>query len=151
VIAADHPNRPVGFQHAAALGKPCAGEPIIVGETRKPVPGLMYAVDDGIVRSQKVAIELQIVGRIGEDEINAARRQLGKLGEAIALDHTIHKQGRTLTATLNHLTLGFHWTLTQQNKHGRRRVNTIHAKSLIALCLHPRKKRAAVKGRAPYA
>ena len=86
VIGADHPQRAGGLQHAPAGGQPGAGEFVVGREARELVPVVVDGVDLGIVGTLEVALELQIVRRIGEDEIDAVGRQLRHLGDAIADD-----------------------------------------------------------------
>ena len=74
VIGADHPDGAVGLQDAAALGEPGAREGVVVGEARELVPLVVDAVDARIVGPHEVGGELQIVGRVGEDEIDACVR-----------------------------------------------------------------------------
>jgi hypothetical protein len=62
----------------------------------------MHAINDSVVRAKQVAIELQIVRGIGENEIDAGRWQPSQLGKTISLKDAIDRHGRTLTATLNH-------------------------------------------------
>jgi len=70
VIGADHPQRPVGLQGAAAFGEPCPGEFIIGGKARKLVPMVVNRVDLALVGPRQVAGKLQVVRRIGEDQVN---------------------------------------------------------------------------------
>ena len=86
VIGADHPQRGGGLHHAAAGGDPGAGEIVVSGETGELVPIVIDGVDAGIVGALEIALQLQIIGRVGEDEIDASRRQLRHLGNAIADD-----------------------------------------------------------------
>ena len=72
VIGADHPQRGGGLHHAAAGGEPGAGEIVVGGETGELVPIVVDGVDARIVGTLEVALELQIVRRIGEDEIDAS-------------------------------------------------------------------------------
>ena len=63
-----------------------SGEFVIGRKARKLVPVVVDRVDLGIVGTLEVALELKIVRRIGEHEIDAIRRQLGHFGDAIADD-----------------------------------------------------------------
>ena len=64
--------------------EPGAREAIIVGETREFVPIVVDGVDDALVGARQRAFELQIVGRVGEDEIDAAGGELAELFDAVA-------------------------------------------------------------------
>jgi hypothetical protein len=45
-------------------------------------------VDQRVVGTLEVALELQIVGWIGEHQVDGIRRQLRHLGDAVANDNT---------------------------------------------------------------
>ena len=60
------------------------GEFVIGREARELVPVVGDRIDVRIVRTLQVAGELEIVGRVGEDEIDGSRRQLRHLGDAVA-------------------------------------------------------------------
>ena len=70
VIGADHPQRPVGLQGAAAFRQPRPGEFIIGGKARELVPMVVNRVDLALVGPRQVAGKLQGVRRIGEDQVN---------------------------------------------------------------------------------
>jgi len=84
LIRADHPQRGVRLHHPAAGGEPGAGEIVVGGEARELVPVVIDRIDPRIVRALEIAGQLQIVGRIGEHEIDARRRHLGHGGNAVA-------------------------------------------------------------------
>jgi hypothetical protein len=65
----------------------------------------MHAVDHGIVRAQQVAFELEIVGRIGEDEIDAGYGKLAQLFQAVPYEHATDGKTSRRATTLNHGTL----------------------------------------------
>ena len=98
VVGADHPQRGGRLHHAAAGHEPGAGEIVIGGEARELVPIVVDGIDAGIVGPLEVALELEIVRRIGENEIDGLRRQLCHLGNAVADDNA--RGGRTF-ATQN--------------------------------------------------
>jgi len=62
VIAADHPDRAVVLQDATGGLQPLAGELVVGGEALELVPVVVDRVDLGIVGTQQVAAQLQIVG-----------------------------------------------------------------------------------------
>ena len=84
VIGADDENRRVFLHDAAGGGKPRSRKIVVVGKAREFVPIVIDGIDEALVGPRERAFELQIVGRIGEDEIGAFRRQLGHLVQAIA-------------------------------------------------------------------
>jgi hypothetical protein len=84
MVGADHPDRAGWLQHTPAGRQPGARERVIALEIGESVPGLINAVDARLVGAVEVAGELQIVGRIGEDEIDALRRQFLQGADAIA-------------------------------------------------------------------
>ena len=58
---------------------------VVVGrEAREFVPVVIDGIDARVVRALQIARELEIVGRVGEDEIDGSRRQLRHPGDAIA-------------------------------------------------------------------
>ena len=87
MIGADHPDRAVRLQDAAAFGEPRAAELIVGRESVEPVPGVVHAVDARVVGPEKIAAKLQIIGRIGEDQIHGAGRHRAKRLDAIALNN----------------------------------------------------------------
>ena len=119
VIAADHPQRTVGLEHAARLGQPLAGEAVIGRHGIELVPVIGHRIDMTAVRAIEIAAELEVVGWIGEDEIDAGRRQRAHGLDAVAgQDTTQRKIGCThhfdrffndLCARL-HLLYDTHWT-----------------------------------------
>ena len=55
-------------------------------------------IDARIIRPLEIALELQIVGGVGEHEIDAVRRQLCHLGDAVADQDTSGWNGLKSTA-----------------------------------------------------
>ena len=93
VIGADHPQRGGGLHQAAAGGDPGAGEIVVSGETGELVPIVIDGIDARIVGTLEVALQLQIIRRVGEDEIDGSCRQLRHLGNAIADDDARRRGG----------------------------------------------------------
>jgi len=87
VIRADHPQRGIRLHHAPAGQEPGAGEIVIGAEACKFVPGVVDGIDAGIVRPLEVALQLQVIRRIGKDEIDASRGKLFQFSHAIADDY----------------------------------------------------------------
>src|SRR5690606_37138942 len=83
VIGADDPDGTVRFQHATAFGEPGAAESIVFCEVVELVPGVVDAVHLRVVRAEKIARELQIIRRIGENEIDARAGNLLQFVDAI--------------------------------------------------------------------
>src|SRR6185369_2853578 len=80
--------------------EPGAGEFIIGGEARELIPIVVDGVDLGIVGTLQIALELEVVRRIGEHEIDAIRRELIHLGDALAHDNAVRlRSGRRLLET----------------------------------------------------
>ncbi len=75
VIGADDPDGAIVLQHAPAFLHPGAGELVVGFETGELVPLVIDRVDLGIVRAQQVAAQLQVVGRIGENQVDGSVRQ----------------------------------------------------------------------------
>ena len=93
VIGADHPDGAVGLQHAPALAKPGTREAVVVSEGGELVPGVVDAVDHRVVGAQQLPLELEVVGRIGEHEIDARVRELRQLLQAIADEDAVRRDG----------------------------------------------------------
>ena len=89
VVGADHENRRVPLHGSARAIEPCPGKIVVIGKARKLVPIVVDAIDEALVRPRETGFELQIIRRIGEDEIDAFRRQPGHLLDAIAFDDFI--------------------------------------------------------------
>ena len=101
MIRADNPKRAVWLQHAAAFGKPCTAERVVFGKIPKLVPRVIDAGDFRVVGPEKIACKLQIVRRIGKDEIDACARKLFQLVDAIT-DENPSALGAALYATRRH-------------------------------------------------
>ena len=74
----------VRLHHAADGCEPCAREGIIGGKAGEFVPIVVDGVDDALVGPRQRRFELKVIGRIGEDEIDAGVGQARQLFEAIA-------------------------------------------------------------------
>ena len=92
VVGADHPQGRGLLHHAAAGGKPGAGEGVVIGKARELVPVVIDGVDAAVVGARQRALELQVVGRIGEDKVDAVRRQPFERRDAIGDDHLVERQ-----------------------------------------------------------
>ena len=75
---------PAGFSTRRQAVSQALGEIVIGRETRELVPVVGDRVDVRIVRPLQIVGELEIVGRIGEHQIDGTRRQLCHLGDAVA-------------------------------------------------------------------
>jgi hypothetical protein len=93
VIGADDPERRGRLHHALAGLEPGLSEGVVFAERVELVPVVVHSVDPGIVGTLQIALQLQIIRRIGEDEIDAFRRQRRHLRDAIA-----HKDAGALIA-----------------------------------------------------
>ena len=93
VVGADHPEGAVRLQHPAAGIEPGAGEIVIGGEAGELVPVVVDGVDLGLVGPGQAAFELQVVGRIGEDQVDRGGRELLQLGNAVALQNRVEPGG----------------------------------------------------------
>ena len=98
VVGADHPQRRRRFHDAAAGQQPGAGEIVIGGKGRELVPVVVDGVDMGFVGALEVALELQVVRRICEHQIDRTCGKLRHLGDAIAYDDTSTRRGLKLCA-----------------------------------------------------
>jgi hypothetical protein len=87
VIGADHPDRAVRLQDAAHSSSQAAGEGVIGLEAVELVPVVVHARRPSTGPAGQVAAELQIVGRIGEDQVDGPGRQKG--GHTVALQDRV--------------------------------------------------------------
>src|SRR3954454_2606518 len=84
MIGTDHPQASLGLEHAAALLEPRPREGVVVPKASELVPGLVNAIDPALVRSMQLLHELEIIRRVGENDIDRCRRDPLDLGQAIA-------------------------------------------------------------------
>ena len=83
------------LQHPPRRPQPRAGEAVVGGEVFEAVPVVVDAVDLAVIRPPQLAFELQIVGRVGEDHIDAGFGQARHLGNAVADNDAVRlDQGR---------------------------------------------------------
>ena len=75
---------PVGFRTRWHSSSQARGEGVVAAKIGEAVPVVVDAVDARLVGPVQFVGKLQIVGRVGEDEIDGAGRQLRQLFEAIA-------------------------------------------------------------------
>ena len=94
--------RAVGLQHAPRRRQPGAGEGVVGGEARElvPVRRRRASTSDWSGRCRS-PLELQIVGRIGEDQVDRLFRQPVERGDAIADQHLVEKNGRMSGVLVN--------------------------------------------------
>jgi hypothetical protein len=92
VVGANHPDRAVLAQHAAAFDQPFAREGIVGREIGELVPLVVDAIHQAVIRPPQRALELQVVGRVGEDRMHRGRRQPLQRGDAVAHQHLVQRQ-----------------------------------------------------------
>ena len=73
-----------GFITRRAAVEPGARERVIFGEIGELVPVVVDRVDQALIGAGERAFELQVIGRIGEDEIDRGLGQPRHLGHAVA-------------------------------------------------------------------
>ena len=95
VVGADHPQGAVRLEGAPRRRQPGLGEAVVGGEVVEPVPVVVDAVDPAVVGPQQLALELQVVGRIGEDGIDAGLGQAGHDLDAVAGDDAVRRMFRS--------------------------------------------------------
>ena len=83
VVRPDHPERRRALHDAPAGDQPGAGKIVVGGKARELVPGVVDRVDARIVRTLEVALQLQVIGRVGKNEVDRFRRQRCHLGNAV--------------------------------------------------------------------
>ena len=92
VIRSDDPQRAVGLQDAPRLRQPVTGKPVIRRKGVELVPVVVDGVHTAVVRPVQRAFELQVVGRIGKDQVDTSGRKRGHCLDAIALDNRIQRE-----------------------------------------------------------
>ncbi len=93
MVGADHPERASRLQDALALPEPGAAESVIGREVGEAVPGLVDAVDARLIWAIELARKLKVIGRVGEDQIDASRRKLLQFLQAVASEDHIAPGG----------------------------------------------------------
>src|SRR5262249_60580759 len=78
------PRRGGGLQPPPARDQPGAGEIVVGQKARELVPALVDGVDLGFIGALELALELEVIRRIGEYEVDAGRRQRRQLRNAVA-------------------------------------------------------------------
>jgi len=91
-MAADAQQRALVLQHPPAFTQPGAGEGVIGGEAVELVPVVVDRVDLGVVGTQQVAAQLQIIGRVGEDHVHRLVRQALQHLDAVATQDDVGLQ-----------------------------------------------------------
>jgi len=86
VVGADHPDRAIRLQNAAASEQPCTGERIIDFKGGELVPLVIDGIDQRLIGTVQRAAELEIIRRICKDRIDGVIRQGFQSGDAIAFD-----------------------------------------------------------------
>lgn len=89
VIRADHPQRSGGFEHAPALAEPPAREVVVSFKAFKLIPILGDPVHLADIRTPEVALQLQVVGRVGKDQIDRICRQARQYIDTVAFDNGV--------------------------------------------------------------
>ena len=80
----DHPERAAGLQRPTRGLQPGIGELIVTGEVGELVPVVVDRVDLGVVGTQQVAAQLEVIGRVGEDHVDAGVGQGSQYLDAVA-------------------------------------------------------------------
>ena len=80
--------------HGAMGGRqPVAGETVVIGEGGELVPVVVHRVHFALVGAGQAAFELEIVRRIGENQVDAAGRQATHVVDAVADQDLVEGQG----------------------------------------------------------
>ena len=96
VVGADDPEPAVRLQQAPARREPAAGEAVVFVEAGELIPILLDAIDPAVVRPVQLSGKLQIVGRVGEDQVDRRGRQAGHRLQAITGNDLIAGQPHRL-------------------------------------------------------
>jgi len=91
VVAPDDPERAIVLEHAPASGEPGGGEPIVGLEAAELVPLVIHGVHPRHVRAPEVLRQLEIVGRVGENEVHALLREPRHRLDAVTLNDCVNR------------------------------------------------------------
>ncbi len=94
VIRSDDPDCPMGFKQSARRFEPVMGELIISSEAGKLVPRIIDRIHLAIVRTMQITLELEIIGWIGKNEIDACLWQAVHHLDAITGNNRIERERR---------------------------------------------------------
>ena len=95
VIGADDEDRRLRLHRAPRGREPVAGEAVVIGERGEFVPVVVDRVDFALVGPGQAAFELKIIGRIGEDQIDAGLGQAAHGLDAIADEDPVERRRQT--------------------------------------------------------
>ena len=85
VVGADHPQCGVRLHHAARGFEPSTGKVVVGGKTGELVPVVVHGIDHALIGTGQARLaELEVVGRVGEDAVDARSRQPLHGGDAIS-------------------------------------------------------------------
>ena len=93
VVGADDHDGGVGLHQPPGGAEPGAREGVIFGEIGELVPIVVDGVDQALVGARQRAFELQVIGRIGEDEIDRGRGEPLHLRDAVADQDRVARAG----------------------------------------------------------
>ena len=91
VVGADDEQRRLGLHGDAGGAQPGACKGVVFSETAKLVPIIVDRVDNALIGTRQRALELEIVGRVGEDEIDALGRQGPQPFNAVAKNDLVER------------------------------------------------------------
>ncbi len=92
MIAADYPDRAVVLEDPPRLGQPVAGEIVIGSEAVELVPIIVAGIDLAALGPEEIAAQLEIIGRIGKDHVDAFVGQSRHFGDAVAEDDLVERK-----------------------------------------------------------
>ena len=80
------------LHHAANGGEPVASEAIIIAETRELVPIIVDSIDRALVGPRERSLQLQVVGWVRKNEIDASLREASEFGDAVTEENLIDRR-----------------------------------------------------------
>ena len=89
VITAYHPQGAGRFKHSLALSQPLAGKALVGRQTLKFIPVLIHRVHLAHIGAPEFVLQLQVIGRVREDQVYGGGRQLRQNIQAAALDDAV--------------------------------------------------------------
>jgi len=92
VITADHPQRTARFQHAAAGTQPVDRKGVVGLKVLKLIPVILDCLHPAVIRPPQFITQLQVVGRVGKNQVNRVGRQAVEHLHAVTFDDLIERQ-----------------------------------------------------------
>src|SRR5258706_8198335 len=98
MVGSDHPDRAGVFEQPTARRKPIVREAVVCREVVEAIPGVVDRVDLGHIGAPEILLKLEVVGRVGEDQIDRFFGQLVEDLDTVALEDLAKRESWSLHA-----------------------------------------------------